>query len=91
MTFRLGAGTTEADFLAADRRVQTEFFYGRPGLARGTTARGGDGNWLVVVLWADPTSADAASTAAGGHPAVAQFEAAIEASSVATERYETLD
>jgi len=52
LTFQLAPGTAQSAFLEADQRVQTDFFYRQPGLARRTTARGGDGEWLVVVLWA---------------------------------------
>jgi hypothetical protein len=51
LTFRLTANTDDAAFLAADRRLQTEFVYHQPGLVRRTTARNDDGEWFVVTLW----------------------------------------
>ena len=46
-TFRLAAGSDEAAFLAADRRVQTEVVPFQHGFIRRTTARNDDGRWLV--------------------------------------------
>jgi hypothetical protein len=61
LTFRTAPGTDDADFLAADRRVQTEVMYHQPGFLRRTTARNADGDWLVIMLWQDAASADAAA------------------------------
>ena len=51
-TFRLVEGVDEATFLAADERVRTGDLYHRPGIARATTARGDDGTYAVIVMWA---------------------------------------
>ena len=91
MTFRLATDTADRDFLAADRRVQSEFFYGQPGIVRRTTGRGQDGEWIVIVLWGSARDADAAETAGRADPAVKQFDATVDASTVVTKTYETLD
>ena len=62
-TFRLREGVDEATFVVADAAAQAGFFYQQPGLVRRTTARGEDGEWLVVTLWGSATSADAAAAA----------------------------
>jgi hypothetical protein len=62
-TFRLRDDVDEADFVAADAAAQTGFFYQQPGLVRRTTARGPDGEWLVVTWWGSAVEADAAATA----------------------------
>lgn len=59
MTFRLRSDADEADFLQADQRVQVAFAYQQPGLVRRTTARSGDGGWIVVDLWESAPDADA--------------------------------
>jgi hypothetical protein len=64
MRFRLAPGRDEAEFIAADRRLQQEFAYQQPGLVRRTTARGADGDWVVIDLWR--SAADADACAAGG-------------------------
>jgi hypothetical protein len=91
MTFRLRPGSSEADFLAADRRVQVEFAYHQPGMIRRTTGRNPDGTWAVVDLWASAT--DAANCLEGWHrePAPFAFMALVDEASVVTQSYETLD
>lgn len=89
-TFRLAPGASDADLLAADARVQTEFYYGRPGIVRRTTARAGD-DWAVVVFWQRADDAAAAADAARDDPATAAFGALMDLARVSVKRYETLD
>ena len=91
MTFRLRPESSEAEFLAADRRVQTEFAYQQAGMIRRTTGRHPDGTWVVIDLWASPT--DAANYVDGWNrePAPIAFMALIDAASVITQSYGTLD
>ncbi len=88
-TFRLAAGVDEAAFLEADERVQIDFMHQQPGFVRRTTARGNDGEWLVVVFWDSSDAAMAAAEAARGDPAVVAFGALLGATDV--KRYATLD
>jgi hypothetical protein len=90
-TFRLAAGTTDGDFLAADKRVQSEFVYQRAGLVRRTTARGEDGEWAVVVSWRSAADADAATRVATTDDASTAFTACLDPATVTTKRFETLD
>jgi hypothetical protein len=89
LTCRLAAGVDEAAFLAADRRVQTEFVPNHPGFVRRTTARGADGGWMVLTFWATADAADASRRRAEGDPVASAFGAMLEG--VAVSRYETLD
>ena len=92
LTFQLTAGTDDAAFLAADRRLQTEFVYHQPGLVRRTTARSDDGNeWFVVTLWSSGPDFDAAAARARSSSVVSEFVALLDDSSVRTSRYTTLD
>lgn len=90
-TFRLRDGVDEADFLDADRRVQTDFIPTLPGFMRRTTARGRDGEWLVVVLWGSFADAEAADALAADDEGVRTFMSAIDDATYRRERYETLD
>ncbi|HUZ44714.1 MAG TPA: hypothetical protein VMU63_09950 [Acidimicrobiales bacterium] len=82
--FSLKAGVSEADFLAADVRVQTEFAPFQPGFIRRTTARGeGNHSWLVLTLWGSGDLASAAVEAMNADPAGAALIALIDP---ATER-----
>lgn len=93
LTFRLAAGADEDAFLAADRRVQTEFAYRQPGLLRRTTARStsDEGGWIVIDLWASAADADACDARWPADPAAGAFMAFVDPSSVVSARYETLD
>jgi hypothetical protein len=91
MTFRLGPEASEAEFLAADRRVQTEFAYQQPGMIRRTTGRNPDGTWVIIDLWASPTAAADYVDGWNQEPAPIAFMALIDQSTVVTQSYETLD
>ena len=90
-TFRLRPDADEAEFRAADYRVQTEFIPNHPGFLRRTTARGGDGDWLVVVLWGSEADAEASLQRAAADPVAGAFLAFVEPDSYSTARYATLD
>jgi hypothetical protein len=61
LVFALQAGVDEAAFLAADKDAQAELTPKR-GFVRRTTARGEDGDWLVLTFWdaAEPVARSAA-------------------------------
>ena len=82
-TFRLAAGADDAAFLEADRVLQAELSP-MPGFLRRTTARGEEGEWLVLVLWRSAADADAAGRAATPPDLV-------DPASLDVRRYATLD
>ncbi len=86
--FTLASGVDEADFLAADVAVQTEFAPFQHGFIRRTTARDGD-TWLVETLWFSDD--DAAAAGSADHPAVAALDACVDAASERRNRFATLD
>ena len=87
MRFRLGQGTSEEEFLTADRRLQEEFASQQPGLLRRTTARGEDGDWIVIDVWRSAADADACDRRWDTDPVAQAFMARLDRSSVTTERY----
>jgi hypothetical protein len=91
MTFRLRPGASEAEFLAADGRVQIEFAYQQPGMVRRTTARGREGDWVVVDFWRSAADADACLDGWRRDPAPKAFMALVDEASVRVQRFETLD
>jgi hypothetical protein len=91
MRFRLRPGTDEASFREADARLQTAFAYHQPGLARRTTARSDDGEWIVIDLWRSVADAEACAARWDGDPVVARFMTLVDPDSVRTERYLELD
>ncbi len=91
LTFRLIEGVEEIAFLEADRRVQAEFAYRQPGMLRRTTARGADGEWLVLDLWRSAQAADDCDARWGRDEVTAAFMSFVDGTTVRTARYETLD
>lgn len=79
-TFRLAPGVDEVAFLRADAEEQEAAMLRTPRALRRTTARGEDGDWLVLVLRDD------------GPADPLPFPGAwADAASVVTARYRTLD
>lgn len=91
VTFRSVTGTSETELIERDARAQTGFYYLQPGLVRRTLARGADGEWAVVTLWDSAPDADAALERAKTDPVASDFWSVIDAASVDTRRYESLD
>ena len=91
ITFRLADDADERDFLEADARVQTDFAYQQRGMVRRTTARGPDGEWLVVAMWESDDDAENAALAFADHPATHDFRRIVDESSYTARRYTTLD
>lgn len=91
MRFRLRPDADTDAFLAADRRVQSEFAYRQPGMLRRTLARAADGEWVVIDLWRGLADADGATRAWEDDPATATFMEFVDRPSVSVERFETLD
>lgn len=87
-TFRLAADADSGDFLRADRDVQSELFSPAPGFLRRTTARGADGEWVVVTLWRSEADADAMDAE---HPTARAFARLVEPASLIVRRYTPLD
>ncbi len=90
-TFRLVSDADEAMFLEADRRVQAELASHHAGFIRRTTARAGDGEWAVVVLWQAEGDADASTAQAATHPATTQLSAFVDPVTERVQRFHTLD
>lgn len=91
VTFRLAPGVDEDQFRDADQRAQTEFVYGQRGALRRTTARGSDGEWLVVTLWGSDHDAEASAAAARDDATMARWGTFVDRSSVSTRRFDTLE
>jgi heme-degrading monooxygenase HmoA len=88
-TFRLADGGDEAAYLEFDEKVRTGFLYHQPGIVRATTARGDDGEWIVVVIWASEEAADAALDAGTKDGTMQQFLERVDGAE--RKRYSTFD
>lgn len=91
LTFRLAAASDQAAFLEADRAVQDELVPHQPGFWRRTTARGPDGEWLVVTLWRAPEDAEAFGAEWERSPVARRFLSLVDGESLRSGRYTTLD
>jgi hypothetical protein len=91
LTFQPADGADETALLDTDRRVQVDFAYQQPGIVRRTTARNDDGDWAVITVWGSPEEADAAARRARDDPATNALAALIDAASVRTQRFLTLE
>jgi hypothetical protein len=93
LTFKLLDGADEQAFLAADKRVQTEFAYQQPGLMRRTTARAASAveGWVVIDLWRSDADADACDARWGQDEATEEFMSFVDLGSVSSARYYELD
>lgn len=87
ITFRLPNGVTDATFIAANQRVESEYVKRQPGFISRETARGDNGEWLVIVHWASLADADTSMASFATAPATAGFMAAIDAPSMTMKRY----
>ena len=85
-SFRLPTGADDDGFLAADARIQSDIAYQQPGLVRRTTARGDNGDWLVLTLWESPESAGIGARVINAHLA-----SLIDESSMRTALYVSLE
>jgi len=77
-TFRLRDGVEEAAVRAVDHEVQVAFAHHQGGMLRRTTARSGDGEWLVVTLWSTLADAQTAAERAADDPACGALNALVE-------------
>jgi len=89
-TFTLVDSADVEAMLAADARMQTDFAYQQPGLARRTTARDDDGRWCVLCLWSTAEDAAAADAAAKTDEVAQQFWALVDRDSVSVQRFTLL-
>ncbi len=91
LTFALRAGVDDERFVAADRRVQAEFAYQQPGLARRTTGRNSDGRWLVLQVWMYEEAATDARTAFEASELGVDLASLIDPDSIRRECFAGLD
>lgn len=89
-TFRLAEGADEAQLRAADTVMQTAVVPNLTGFLRRTTARGDDGEWAVVTLWADAQTAHAAAAQIAADPRAVAFKALIDPATSGVRRYTDL-
>ena len=88
-SFRLKEGADETAFLEADQLLQREFTFKQPGILECTTAKGTNGQWLVLHLWTSAQVADGPS--ASNDPVVEAWMDFIDESTAKMARFESID
>jgi hypothetical protein len=71
--FRLLAGVSEQELLAASETLQRDFVARQRGFIRRELLRGADGAWVDLVHWEDQAAALAVFTAAMESPVCARY------------------
>jgi heme-degrading monooxygenase HmoA len=89
--FRLREGVADSDFLRRNRGVEDNYMSRRPGFRSRETARGEDGEWLVVVHWDSGEAAQATMGAFFAAPEAQEFLDAVDKASASSVRYELVD
>jgi hypothetical protein len=89
-TFRLHAGVEAQAFALLDERLQTEFFYGQPGLRRRTTVRSEDGTWASIIVWDSVEHADAAIEKTEDFALFGDVLSTMDLMTIESRRYDTL-
>ncbi len=85
--FRLAVGADERELLREDDRVQREYVPRQPGFISRETARGEDGEWLVLVHWQTERDADASMSKFMDDPTTRGFVGMLDGSTVSMKRY----
>lgn len=85
--FRLNAGVDENEFYSLNERFQKEVVPTLPGLQRREATRSPEGEWLLVLRYADMQSANRAMQADTSDVS-RKFISLIDMSSMAAKRYE---
>jgi heme-degrading monooxygenase HmoA len=85
--FRLKDGVAESEFLRHNRKVEEEYLVRRPGFQSRQTARGEDGEWLIIVHWASTEDAEATMSEFSAAPEAEELLAAIDYESLSASSY----
>ena len=86
-TFRLKAGVTEEQFLAEDSNVEKDHIVKQPGFISRETARGEDGECLVVVHWRSAADADASMNSFSSAPGASAYMSLMDSATLKMKRY----
>jgi len=81
----------DAAFVGADAAAQVGLYNLRHGLLRRTTARGDDGGWVTITLWADADSATGAAAVAAEDPLALAVVDLVDTSTLEVRRFHELD
>lgn len=87
-TFSLKSGVSYQQFTPIDQAVEAEHVAKQPGFISRETAKGDNGEWLVIVHWSSLADADASMNSFMKAEAASEFMSHIDASTMVMKRYE---
>jgi len=87
VTFRLGTGVTEEQFLVEDNKVEKDHVVKQPGFISRETARGEDGECLVVVHWQSAADAEASMNSFSSAPGASAYMSLMDSPTLKMKRY----
>ncbi|WP_370980266.1 hypothetical protein [Agaribacterium sp. ZY112] len=86
-TFTLKEGVSYQQFEPIDKALELEHVSKQAGFISRESAKGSDGEWLVVVHWRSLKDADASMNSFMNAKAAAEFMSHIDSSSMSMKRY----
>lgn len=87
VTFKLKDGVTTAEFEPIDKAVQVQHVAKQPGFVARESARGDNGDWLVVVHWETAKDADASMATFMSAAAAQPFMSNVQVETMRMTRY----
>jgi hypothetical protein len=91
VTFRLAAGVTDEAFTAETMSMERDFLGKLQGFLNRDTGKSTDGDWVVVLNWAQPEDAQASMDKFVGNEGTVSFLAMIDMQTFKMTRYELRD
>jgi len=86
-TFKLKEGVSYQQFAPLDKAVETEHVAKQPGFISRETAKGKNGEWLVIVHWNSEKDAEASMNSFMKVKAAENFMSNIDASTMSMKHY----
>lgn len=86
-TFKLKDGVSYQEFSPIDKAVETGHVVKQPGFISRESAKGENGEWLVVVHWNSNEDAEASMNSFMGAKAASEFMSHIDTSTMVMKRY----
>ena len=87
-TFTLNNGVSYEEFVPLDKAVEVEHVSKQPGFISRESAKGENGEWLVIVHWESTEDAQASMDSFMTADAAKGFMAKVDASTMIMKRYE---
>ena len=88
-SFKLKNGVTYEAFAPLDKQVEAQHVSRQPGFISRYSAKGNNGDWVVVVHWASEKDAEASMNSFSSSPLAGDFMSKIDLSTMKMAHYST--